>query len=69
MRLFELNLQLWAFFILVKLCRRAPSRGANGCRMTAAMVLEVDPNEATEAKTNKQSEHVGSDFDLGSCFC
>lgn len=32
--------------MLVKLCRRALSRGANGCRTTAAMVLSVDPNEA-----------------------
>jgi hypothetical protein len=33
------NIPFCLFFILVKLCRRAPSRGANGCRVTAAMVL------------------------------
>lgn len=55
-----MDLQFCAFFRLVKLCSRAPSRGANGCRTTAAIVLEVDPNEASGEK-QINNPHVKSE--------
>lgn len=36
------NLPFWRFFKLVKVCRREPSSGAKGCRLTAAIATVVD---------------------------
>ena len=36
------NLPFWRFFKLVKVCRREPSSGAKGCRLTVAIATVVD---------------------------
>lgn len=36
------DLPFWRFFKLVKVCRREPSSGAKGCRLTVAIATVVD---------------------------